>query len=53
MLGAGRKARGRRAGDLLIAATAIGAELPLYTLNPDDFAGIDGLEVVELQAAER
>jgi predicted nucleic acid-binding protein len=42
---AGRKARGRRAVDLLIAATALASELPLYTRNPDDFAQIDGLVV--------
>jgi predicted nucleic acid-binding protein len=43
----GRKARGRRAVDLVIAATAIAAELPLYTRNPDDFEGLAGLlEVV-------
>ncbi len=50
VLAAGRKARGRRAVDLLIAATAIANELPLYTCNPDDFAEIDGLEVVPLHA---
>ena len=44
---AGRKARGRRAMDLLIAATAAAAGLPLYTRNPDDFAGLaDLLEIV-------
>lgn len=43
----GRKARGRRALDLLIAATALSAELPLYTRNPRDFKGLDALvEVV-------
>ncbi|SRR5712692_2233807 len=47
---AGRKARGRRAFDLLIAATALAADLPLYTRNPGDFDGLDGLvEVVVAQ----
>ena len=40
---AGRKARGARAVDLLIAATALAAELPLYTRNGDDFIALDGL----------
>jgi len=40
---AGRKARGRRAFDLLIAATAIAAGLPLYTRNPDGFADLSDL----------
>ncbi len=44
---AGRRAPGRRAFDLLIAATALGAGLALYTCNPDDFLGLDALlEVV-------
>ena len=43
----GEKARGRRALDLLIAATAVAAELTLYTRDPTDFAGLeDVLEVV-------
>jgi tRNA(fMet)-specific endonuclease VapC len=35
-----------RAYDAMIAATAIAHELPVYTCNPADFEGIDGLEVV-------
>lgn len=42
---AGRKASAR-AYDAMIAATAIANDLPLYTCDPDDFSGIDGLEVV-------
>lgn len=39
----------RRATDLMIAAVAGANQLPLYTTNPDDFAGLDGLvEVVPL-----
>lgn len=42
----GRKARGRRALDLLIAATALAAELPLYTRNPADFEDLRTLIAV-------
>lgn len=40
---AGRKARRARAVDLLIAATACAAGLPLYTRNPDDLRAIEDL----------
>lgn len=40
---AGRKARGARAVDLMIAAVASSVGLPLYTRNPSDFAALDGL----------
>ena len=39
----GRKARGPRAVDLLIAATAHASSLPLYTRNPDNFRGLEQL----------
>ncbi len=34
-----------RAYDALIAAVALANDLPLYTVNPSDFQGIDGLAV--------
>ena len=40
---AGRKARGARAVDLMIAAVACSVDLPLYTRNPSDFSSLDGL----------
>jgi tRNA(fMet)-specific endonuclease VapC len=52
---AGRKTSARPY-DALIAATAVAHDLPLYTVNPDDFAGIDDLVVVSVphpDAAER
>lgn len=42
---AGRKPAAR-SYDAMIAATALAAELPVYTANPVDFERIDGLEVV-------
>jgi tRNA(fMet)-specific endonuclease VapC len=41
----GRKTAAR-AYDAMIAATALAEDLPVYTCNPGDFSGIDGLEVV-------
>ena len=41
---AGRKIAAR-GYDAMIAATAIAAELPLYTVNPDDFSGIESLDL--------
>jgi tRNA(fMet)-specific endonuclease VapC len=40
----GRKAQAR-AYDALIAATAVAYAVPVYTRNPDDFQGIEGLAV--------
>ena len=42
----GRKARGARAVDLLIAAIAASTDLPLCTRNPDDFAGLESIVTV-------
>jgi predicted nucleic acid-binding protein len=39
----GRRARGRRALDLLIAATALASDLPIYTRNAEDLEGLTGL----------
>lgn len=48
---AGRKTDAR-AYDAMIAATALANDLPVYTCNPDDFAGIEGLEVVPVEVPE-
>lgn len=42
-LKAGRKPRGARAVDALLAATALAGGMPLYTRNPDDFASLTDL----------
>jgi predicted nucleic acid-binding protein len=43
----GRGVRGRRAVDLMVAATALAAGLPLYTRDAADLQGLEGLvEVV-------
>lgn len=49
-LATGRKTPRRRALDLLIAATALAADLPLYTRNVDDFEDLAGL--LELHTVE-
>lgn len=43
VIAAKRKHRGARSLDLLIAATALSNQIPLYTRNPDDFAGLESL----------
>jgi hypothetical protein len=42
VVAAGRKPR-RRVADLMIAATAIAEDLPLFTTNPGDYTGLDKL----------
>lgn len=51
VIAAGRKARGPRAVDLLIAATALAHDLALYTRNPDDFAHLGDIRVISVEAA--
>jgi predicted nucleic acid-binding protein len=49
VVAAGRKPRGPRSLDLMIAATALAYRLPLYTLNASDLKGLDDLiEIVDL-----
>lgn len=48
---AGRKPRGGRAVDLMIAATALAHDLPLYTRNAKDLRGLaDLIEIVDVGA---
>lgn len=42
---AGRKTTARTY-DAMIAATALANDLPVYTCNPTDFSGINGLDVI-------
>jgi tRNA(fMet)-specific endonuclease VapC len=49
---AGRKPAAR-AYDAMIAAIAVSNDLPLYTCNPQDFRGIDGLVVVRVPLPDR
>lgn len=48
---AGRKTSAR-AYDAMIAAIALANDLPVYTCNPTDFDGIDGLHVVAVPVPE-
>lgn len=45
----GRK-RAARSFDAMIAATALANALPVYTCNPDDFEGIEGLTLVVVRS---
>ena len=50
-LGSGRKPRGARAVDLMIASTALAHDLPLYTLNAGDLRSLARLiKVVDVSA---
>lgn len=45
----GRRSRGARSIDLMIAATALAHRLPLYTINMRDLRGFEGLiEIVDV-----
>lgn len=51
VLSTGRRARGPRAVDLMIAATALANDLPLYTRNAKDLRGLEELiEILDVAA---
>jgi tRNA(fMet)-specific endonuclease VapC len=52
MVGARREGRRIEVADAWIAATALAFGVPLITHNPDDFAGVVGLEIIT-EAASR
>jgi predicted nucleic acid-binding protein len=52
MTRAGRKPAAR-SYDAMIAAIALSNDLPLFTRNPADFSGVDGLEVVTVPNPDR
>lgn len=41
-----------RAYDAMIAAVAVANDLPLYTCNPEDFSGIEGLDLVPVAVSQ-
>ena len=45
VVAAGRTPR-RRTADMMIAATAVAEGLPLFTTNPGDYAGLEGLVII-------
>lgn len=49
---AGRKTAAR-AYDAMIAAIAIANGLAVHTCNPDDFSGVDGLDVIPVEVPGR
>jgi tRNA(fMet)-specific endonuclease VapC len=46
--GSGRRTKAR-SFDAIIAATSLSRNLPIFTANPEDFTGIEGLDVVPIR----